>query len=63
MKSFELIIIRKNNYKDLIKKDMRISKVRIKLIFLKIELINSNFSLWNSKDWINRFFTFLSSLT
>lgn len=36
MKSFELIIIRKNNYKDLIKKDMRISKVRIKLIFLKI---------------------------
>lgn len=45
MKSFELIIIRKNNYKDLIKKDMRISKVRIKLIFLKIELINSNFSL------------------
>lgn len=40
MKSFELIIIRKNNYKDLIKKDMRISKVRIKLIFLKIERMN-----------------------
>lgn len=41
MKSFELIIIRKNNYKDLIKKDMRISKVRIKLIFLKIERMNN----------------------
>lgn len=41
MKSFELIIIRKNNYKDLIKKDMRISKVRIKLIFLKTERMNN----------------------
>lgn len=41
MKSFELIIIRKNNYKDFIKKDMRISKVRIKLIFLKIERMNN----------------------
>lgn len=41
MKSFELIIIRKNNYKDLIKKDMRISKVRIKLIFLRIERMNN----------------------
>lgn len=41
MKSFELIIIRKNNYKDLIKKDMRISKVKIKLIFLKIERMNN----------------------
>lgn len=41
MKSFESIIIRKNNYKDLIKKDMRISKVRIKLIFLKIERMNN----------------------
>lgn len=41
MKSFELIIIRNNNYKDLIKKDMRISKVRIKLIFLKIERMNN----------------------
>lgn len=41
MKSFESIIIRKNNYKDLIKKDMRISKVRIKLIFLKTERMNN----------------------
>lgn len=41
MKSFELIIMRKNNYKDLIKKDMRISKVKIKLIFLKIERMNN----------------------
>lgn len=41
MKSFELIIIRNNNYKDLIKKDMRISKVRIKLIFLRIERMNN----------------------
>lgn len=41
MKSFELIIIRNNNYKDLIKKDMRINKVRIKLIFLRIERMNN----------------------